>query len=150
MPIEFQILRDPRESVKKCSLTPLRDHPRVSFARYHPDRRLAAPDHLYLTPEGEELTPDDAGRRVLLIDCSWRRVPSLLATVEGPLVARRLPVFRTAYPRKSSTFEDPETGLASVEALYAVSVLLGEPDPSLLESYRWRERFLELNPSLAL
>ena len=150
MPIEFQILRDPRESVKKCSLTPLRGHPAVDFRRYHKDHRLSAPDYLYLTPEGEELSPADAGRMVLLIDCSWRRVPSLLATVDGPLHARRLPVFRTAYPRKSTTFEDPETGLASVEALYAVSVLLGEPDLSLLEDYRWRERFLELNPSLAL
>ena len=150
MPLQFQILRDPRESTKKCSLTPLRGHPSVSFRKYAPDRRLSAPGYLYLTPDGEELSPDDAGHPVLLIDCSWRRVPSLLATVEGPLRPRRLPLFNTAYPRKSSTFNDPETGLASVEALYAVSVLLGEPEPSLLENYRWRDQFLELNPSLRL
>ncbi len=148
MSIEFQILRDPRESTKKCSLTPLRNHPQVNFTRYRPDLELSAPNHIFLTPEGEELSAADAGRKVLLIDCSWRRVPSLLSTVRGPLLPRRLPVFHTAYPRKSSTFEDPETGLASVEALYAVTVLLGEPDPTLLEGYRWRERFLELNPSL--
>ncbi|MFT5284055.1 MAG: pre-rRNA-processing protein TSR3 [Planctomycetota bacterium] len=150
MALQFQILRDPRESTKKCSLTPLRGHPQVSFRKYDPDRQLSVPGYLYLTPEGEELSPEDAGHPVLLIDCSWRRVPALLATVEGPLIPRRLPVFQTAYPRKSSVFNDPDTGLASVEALYATSVLLGQPEPSLLADYRWREQFLELNPSLRI
>ncbi len=56
---------------------------------------------------------------------------------------------RTAYPRRSKTFEDPGAGLASVEALFAAMALLGQPRPDLLDEYHWRERFLELNPGLS-
>lgn len=149
MPLEIVVLRDPRESVKKCSLTPLRGHERVRFVRYDPERRLDAEGHVLLSPDGEELSAADAGRPLLLVDCSWRRVPSLLATVDGSLLPRRLPQLATAYPRRSTTFEDPRTGLASVEALYAASVILGEPEPSLLDGYRWRDEFLARNPELA-
>ena len=145
---EILILRDPRESMKKCSLTPLRGHERVRFVNYHPERRLAADGFLLLHAEGEELTERDAGRPLLLLDCAWRRVPQLLGTVDGELVRRRLPRLVTAYPRKSTVFEDPDQGLASVEALFAATAVLGEPDRTLLVGYRWASAFLEANPSL--
>jgi pre-rRNA-processing protein TSR3 len=149
MDLDVLILRDPRESVKKCSLTPLRGKPGVSFVGYQPDRRIDAGGRVLLHPDGEELTPADAGAGLFLIDCAWRRLPSLLATVDGEPVRRRLPRLTTAYPRKSQLFEDPAAGLASIEALYAaVSILFG-PHPELLESYRWADEFFELNPSLA-
>ena len=50
-----------------------------------------------------------------------------------------------AYPRKSSLFEDPRNGLASVEALHAAICLLGDRDDSLLVGYRWAELWLESN-----
>ena len=149
MTLEILILRDPRESTKKCSLTSLREHERVRFVNYHPDRRLAADGYLLLHAEGEELTSADAGRPLLLLDCAWRRVAQLLGTVDGELVHRRLPRLTTAYPRRSTVFEDPEQGLASVEALFAASSILGEPSPSLLEGYRWAKEFVDANPSLA-
>lgn len=145
---QILVLRDPRESVKKCSLTPLRAHPSVAFRTYHPERRLDAAGHVLLHVDGEPLSEADAGRPLLLVDCSWRRVAQLLATVDGEPVRRALPPLRTAYPRKSTTFEDPGSGLASVEALFAATALLGEPDPTLLEAYRWREEFLAANPEL--
>ena len=43
---DILILRDPRESVKKCSLTPLRAHPSVASRTYHPERRLDADPRL--------------------------------------------------------------------------------------------------------
>jgi ribosome biogenesis protein Tsr3 len=150
VPLEILILRDPRESAKKCSLTPLRGHARVRFATYRPDRTLDADGHVLLHPQGGELTSADAGRPLLLIDCAWRRVPKLLATVDGNLERRRLPTLTTAYPRRSASFEDPPTGLASVEALYAASVILREADPTLLDGYRWAEEFLAANPHLAV
>jgi pre-rRNA-processing protein TSR3 len=149
VPLDILILRDPRESSRKCSLTPLRGTPGVRFVSYHPDRRVEASGRILLDPEGAELTTADAGRGLFLIDCAWRRVPQLSRTVDGEPLRRRLPELLTAYPRKSSTFEDPDTGVASIEALYAAICLLDGPCPQLLEQYHWRAEFLALNPSLA-
>ena len=142
------ILRDPRESVKKCSLTPLRGMEGVHFSTYHRDRTIDVGERALLDPNGTELSERDRGLGLLVIDCAWRRVDALQRTVKGTLHRRRLPHLVTAYPRKSRIFEDPPTGLASVEALYAAVFLLFGPRPEFLEGYRWREEFLELNPWL--
>jgi ribosome biogenesis protein Tsr3 len=71
-----------------------------------------------------------------------------LSTIDGDLLPRRLPPLVTAYPRKSKLFEDPERGLASIEALYAALVLLGNLRPDLLADYRWAKEFVERNPLL--
>jgi pre-rRNA-processing protein TSR3 len=149
MPIDVLIVRDPRESTKKCSLTPLRGMSGIRFVSYDSDKRVDVGSRILLHKDGDELTARDAGRGLLLIDCAWRRVESVLATVDGDLVRRRLPALVTAYPRASKLFEDPSSGLASVEALYAALLLLGERRPELLARYHWRDRFLELNPQLA-
>lgn len=146
--MEILILRDPRESVAKCSLTPLRGLPGVRFVEYGPTRRVDAGERVLLHPEGGELSPADRGRGLFLIDCAWRRVPSLLRSVDGVLHPRRLPVFTSAYPRKSKLFADPAAGLASVEALYVATLLLGAPRPVLLQHYRWRDEFLAANRAL--
>jgi pre-rRNA-processing protein TSR3 len=142
------VLRDPRESLRKCSLTPLRGARGVRFVDYQPALHLIAGPRVLLHPDGEELGPADRGRALLLIDCSWRRVPTLLRCVHGELDARRLPELASAYPRRSKTFADPARGLASIEALYAAAFLLGLQRPEWLACYRWRERVLELNPAL--
>ena len=149
MELDVLILRDPRESTKKCSLTPLRGTEGVRFVNYHPERRLDATGRVLLDPEGEELSSADAGRGLFLIDCAWRRLPALRKTVDGEPVRRSLPRLHTAYPRKSNFFEDPEAGLASIEALYAAVTILFGPHAELLEEYRWAEEFLTLNPGLA-
>ena len=148
VPAHVLILRDPRESTRKCSLTPLRGKPGIDFVAYDRERRVAVGERVLLHPDGEPLSDADRGRDLLLVDCAWRRVDALLATLDGTLVRRRLPPLATAYPRTSKVFRDPERGLASVEALHAALCLLGEPRADLLEEYRWRERFLELNPGL--
>jgi pre-rRNA-processing protein TSR3 len=148
MTLDVLILRDPRESTKKCSLTPLRGTEGVRFVGYEPDRRVDAGKRILLHPDGDEITRADRGKPLLLIDCAWRRLPQLLATVDGELEHRSLPKLITAYPRKSKQFEDPEQGLASIEALYAALALLGDPRPDLLESYRWKEDFFVRNPTL--
>ncbi len=147
-PEDIVILRDPRESTKKCSLTPLRGLAGIEFHEYRHDRRIDAGGRIFLTPEGEDFTDADAGHGLFLIDCSWRRVSSLIRTVDGDLIPRRLPPLVTAYPRKSRVFDDPDQGLASIEALYAALALLGRPRPELLDGYRWGEDFLRLNPGL--
>ncbi len=148
--MDVLILRDPRESKKKCSLTPLREHPSIRIVDFDPDRILVAGERILLHPEGDELSADDRelGLGLFMVDCSWRRVPSLLRTVEGRLHPRRLPPLVTAYPRKSKSFADPTEGLASVEALVAAVDCLFEPRPELLDGYRWAREFLAANPSL--
>jgi ribosome biogenesis protein Tsr3 len=146
--MDVLILRDPKESAKKCSLTSLRGAPGVRFLEYHPERRFAVGRRVLLTPGGEPLGEADRGQDLLLVDCAWRRVPRVLGRVDGELLPRRLPSLATAYPRRSRTFADPEQGLASIEALYATSVLLGDPHPEWLAGYRWAEEFLALNPAL--
>jgi pre-rRNA-processing protein TSR3 len=141
------ILRDPHESVRKCSLTPLRGVEGIRFVDYRHDRRVWAGERTLLHPLGEELTPKDCAR-LLVIDCAWRRVDKLLATVDGELSARALPPLQTAYPRRSKSFADPSQGLASVEALYAALLLLGRDSPELLADYPFAEQFLRANPRL--
>jgi len=148
-PMHVLVLRDPRESLARCSLTPLRGRSDVRFVDYHPERTLDAHGRILLHTEGEPLSEADRGRDLLLVDCSWRRVESLLATVGGEVHRRRLPPLVTAYPRRSRTFPDPPRGLASVEAVYAATAILGEPLPGLFDGYRWGEEFLRLNPGLA-
>jgi pre-rRNA-processing protein TSR3 len=143
--MDILILRDPHEALAKCSLTPLRGLPGVRFVDYHGRRRLAAGERVLLHADGEELGPADRGQDLLLLDCAWRRVPKLLRTVDGVLHARRLPSFVSAYPRRSKTYPDPAQGLASVEALYLATRLLGEPREDFLAGYHWREDFLAAN-----
>lgn len=148
-PLDVLILRDPRESVKKCSLTPLHGMAGVQFVTYRGDRRIDATGRVLLHVDGPELTRADRGRGLLLIDCAWRKVDALRATIDGEPVLRRLPPLVTAYPRKSRTFADPDAGLASIEALYAAVALLDAPHDELLAHYRWKDEFLRLNPALA-
>jgi pre-rRNA-processing protein TSR3 len=143
--VDILILRDPRESAAKCSLTPLRGMRGIAFVEHRSARRLAAGERILLHPEGVELDPADRGKDLLLIDCSWRRVPRLLRAVDGVLHPRRLPAFASAYPRRSKTHPDPVQGLASVEALYLATLILGAPRPELLSHYRWRAEFLAAN-----
>jgi len=58
---------------------------------------------------------------------------------------RSLPPLVTAYPRSSKVSEDPEGGLATIEALYAAYRILGRDTSALLDHYRWGQEFIELN-----
>lgn len=146
--MDILIVHDPREPAKKCSLTPLRGMAGLRFVSLQRDARVDVGRRIWLDPDGEELGPADRGIGLLLIDCTWRRVPKLSKCIDGELRRRRLPKLVTAYPRRSKLAPDPENGLASVEALFAATALLGVPRPELLAQYRWAAAFLEANPSL--
>ena len=146
--MDVLIVHDPREPKGKCSVTPLRGMEGVRFVPLRGDKRVDAGRRIWLHPDGDELGPADRGLGLLLIDCTWRRLSSLSNRVDGELLRRRLPRLVTAYPRRSKLTPDPEHGLASVEALYAATALLGMPRPELLAHYRWAEEFLAANPGL--
>ena len=72
-----------------------------------------------------------------------------MACISGQPIRRSIPGrVVTAYPRASKVFDDPEQGLASIEALYLARRILGDDDPTLLLGYHWKDQFLASLPPL--
>ena len=145
---EIILLRLDKESVKKCSLTPLRDRedPDIRWIRCSLGQAVEVGEATLLHPGGEPLGAADGARPLLLVDSSWRDLPRVLAGVRGKLHRRSLPAtLRTAYPRRSNWYPDPAGGLASIEALHAALAILGRRDDSLLDGYRWAADWLRMN-----
>jgi pre-rRNA-processing protein TSR3 len=137
------IIRHPKERRSKCSLTPLEGRADISFCRARPGWTFDATGFTLLALGAPVLSMEDAGRPLLLLDSTWRLLPQLEACILGEGVRRTLPKVSSAYPRVSKIAEDPQGGLASVEALFLAKVMLGERDDTLLENYHWRSEFLE-------
>jgi pre-rRNA-processing protein TSR3 len=136
------------ENRAKCTIQPLRGTRGLEFLPYPLDRKPDLSRHLLLAPGALPLTPADAGRPLLLLDANWRHVEKMRKAI-GAVEARSIPAgWRTAYPRRSKIHADPDTGLATVEALFAASCVLGFRDDSLLRHYPWRDIFLDLNRDL--
>lgn len=137
------VIRHPKERRSKCSLTPLEGREDIEFFRARPGWSLDASEQTVLGLDAPVLSEADAERPLILLDSTWRLLPQLEACLSGAGVRRSLPWVPTAYPRISKVMADPLGGLASVEALFFARLLLGQRDDSLLESYYWREAFLE-------
>lgn len=160
------IVRHRRENKKKCTLTPLEKRADCLFIPYPnksqpPEEKLElfskepvslSPDYLkergyaLLSPDAPPLTPEHRStvKGLILIDCIWRYADKMRTFIdpEGKLPTYSLPQeIVTAYPRK----QDEEAGLASIEALYSASALLGWNSSSDLDDYYWRKAFLEKN-----
>ena len=139
----ISIIRHPKERRSKCSLTPLEGRKGLSFYKARDGWSFDVTGFTVLALGALELSADDSGRPLLLLDSTWRLLPQLEACLRGEGVRRTLPAVATAYPRVSKIAEDPYGGLASVEALYFAKLLLGERDDSLLNDYHWRETFIK-------
>lgn len=160
-PVRVLVIQHHRENRKKCSLTPALGRsdmevivPQAGPAGYPP---LPLPRGILLQVGAPPLTDADRAllvgepeRRLVLLDGNWSKIPSMLAHVRGAvgLEPRSLPSgIQTAYPRRSKVFEDPEGGLASIEALHAALAILGQRDDSWLDGYHWKREFLDRNAS---
>lgn len=142
-PIPTTVIRHPKERISKCSLRHLHHRPEMTFLRARPGFTFDAGGFTLLAVAAPELTLADAGRPLLLLDSTWRWLAQLEACLRGEPVRRSIPRgVRTAYPRVSRLFEDPDGGLASVEALFVARAILGDRDPTLLDGYHWRTQFL--------
>ena len=152
--IHFVVIRHRKENLKKCSLRGLEKRPDFLFFTYPecltkgmmPDLR----DCFLLDIDGEELSSADQGPCVIL-DGTWRYALVMRRQIQ-PLQEckrRRLPnAWKTAYPRCQTECSDQERGLASIEAIYAASVLTGRSTEGLLDLYYWKDAFLEKNRDL--
>ena len=133
------------EDRAKCTIQPLRGTPGLDFLPYPLRQKPDLSNHLLLSPDAPPLTPADSGRPLLLLDANWRHAEKMRHAVE-PVKARAIPPgWQTAYPRRSKIHADPDTGLATVEALFAAFCILGCRDDTLLRFYPWRNAFLKLN-----
>lgn len=139
------ILRHRRENLKKCSLSGLESRSDCRFFTYPKDSLPCVSSYLVLKVGAPPLTAADQDRGILLIDGTWK-LAEIMGKQVANLEARSLPAeFRTAYPRRQTDCPDPETGLASIEALYITYLLLGRSPEGLLDRYYWKEAFLERN-----
>lgn len=149
MPPPVLILLRRGEDRAQCSIQPLRGTPGLDFLRYPLREKPDLSRHLLLAPDAPPLTSADAGRPLLLLDANWRQAVKMRKAVE-PVEARSIPPgWQTAYPRRSKIHIDPETGLATVEALFAAFCILGCRDDALLRFYPWRDAFLAKNSDVA-
>jgi len=140
------ILRHRKENLKKCSLRGLEKREDCLFFKYPLETLPNLENYLVLSMDAPVLNLEDQNRGLVLIDGTWNYATKMLRSVSH-LERRSLPShFRTAYPRKQTGCPDPETGLASIEALY-ISYLILQRDPAgLLDDYFWKNDFLEKNP----
>jgi pre-rRNA-processing protein TSR3 len=136
------VIRHPRERISKCSLRHLHDRPEFTFHKATKGFSIDATGYLLLALDAPTLMPADVGHPLLVLDSTWRWLPELEGCLQGEPIRRSLPKVSTAYPRVSQVYEDPEGGLASVEAVYLAKRILGENDPSLLDGYHWKDEFL--------
>lgn len=137
------IIRHAEENLVKCTLEPLRHRAELDFIEAIGEVTLDGTGMLVLEVGAPPLTSADAGRRLILLDGSWKQVVELRARVTGHPFGRSLPPIISSYPRRNREGLDPVEGLASVEALYFALRLQGHDDPTLLAHYYWREEFLE-------
>ncbi len=103
-------------------------------------------NYVLLDLNGPPLTNKDKHFGLFLIDGTWNYAKTMTASIKEPLVTRSLPSkYRTAYPRRQPSCDDPERGLASIEALYIAYKILERETTGLLDHYYWKEPFLQLN-----
>lgn len=140
------IVVHPRENRKKCSVEPLRGRTGFEFATFRTSApvELSAAQYVRLGIGGKVLGPDDAQQGLLVLDGTWRWAEAMEAPYRH-LPIRSLPPWRTAYPRVSKIFDDPDTGLATIEAIWLAYWCLGRDTAGLLDHYRWGEQFLQIN-----
>ncbi len=138
------IVVHPKERRKKCTVEPLRGRPEFCFVRYTPGVAAVPEGYVRLGLGGPELSAADRDSGLLLLDGTWRYAAQMERDYAAVPV-RTLPPLQTALPRRSKLFEDPEAGLATIEALFAAHVILGRPLQGLLDAYRWAKPFLERN-----
>ncbi len=140
------ILRHRRENLKKCSLRGLETRPDLEFYTYPVDTLPDYSNFLLLKVGAPPLTIEDRDRGLFLIDGTWRLAQIMEKQLPWKMEARSLPSgYRTAYPRRQTDCPDPESGLSSIEALYIAHLLLQRSTEHLLDTYHWKNEFLQTN-----
>lgn len=142
------VLRHRKENLKKCSLRGLETRDDFLFYTYPTQELPEMSGYIMLSLDGPPLSLEDKNRGLFVLDGTWRYATKMYENTRGleKLETRSLPaVYKTAYPRKQEDCEDPERGLASVEAIFIAYTILGRDTTGLLDNYYWKEDFFEKN-----
>jgi len=139
------IVVHPRERRKKCTVRVLRQRDGFAFCNY-PRQPYDLTGYVRLGLGGPLLSDADAASGLLVLDGTWRHVQPM-ERQHADIPIRSLPPIVTAYPRTSKVSEDPDGGLATIEAIYAAYRFLGRDTAGLLDHYHWAAEFVELNHS---
>ncbi len=134
----------PKERRSKCTVEPLRPRTDFLFWRFPQFDRKRLDGYVRLGFDGPLLSRDDPECGLLVLDATWRFAETMEVQF-ADIPVRSLPAWKTAYPRVSKIFENPEQGLATVEAVYAAYQILGRDTAGLLDEYHWADEFLRLN-----
>ena len=145
------ILRHRKENLKKCSLRGLETSQDILFYTY-PQHIPANLTHYVMLHLGDDstqaLSKEDLHSGLFFLDSTWNYEKKMHDRIqkEHKLIYRSIPShFVTAYPRQQTGCEDPERGLATVEALYIAYTILGLSTDGLLDHYYFGKSFLEKN-----
>ena len=138
------IVVHPREKRSKCSVEALRVRDGFSFFTFANKVTVPLDGVVRLGMGGEELSEADAAAGLLVLDGTWKLARKMEPFYQGVPV-RTLPNIKTAYPRTSKISQDPDGGLATVEAVYAALRIMKRPLNGLLDHYHWKDSFLKLN-----
>lgn len=143
------IIRHRRENLKKCSLRGLETREDLLFYRYPVKAPLNLEGYIYIQMGAPPLTKQDGNHSLLFLDATWKLAKKMEKTLQPNLskcVRRSIPPgYVTAYPRRQDDCEDPQTGLATLEALYLAYHILGRSKEGLLEGYHFGSEFLKKN-----
>lgn len=136
-----------RENRKKCSVEPLRERTGFIFWTYPDNGPESLAGYVRLGIGGPLLSVADSTSGLLVIDATWR-LAERMEKKYADIPVRSLPNWQTAYPRVSKVFDDPSSGLATIEAIYAAYHAMGRSTDGLLDQYHWSEEFLAINGEL--
>ena len=153
--LHIEVILDERENPRKCTVSPVANRPDFHIVPYRHEQRLPRlTSELLLHVDGEPLDQRSnvPVKCVAVLDCIWRRCPTLLRQLPEPWPSLvRIPDgFKTAYPRKSKHNCDPMGGLATIEAIFIAAAFLGQWDESLLKEYHFADEFLDKNREVFL
>ncbi|MFK7778595.1 MAG: hypothetical protein QM501_10875 [Gimesia sp.] len=138
------IVVHPKERKSKCTVQSLRARDDFLFWKYprkEPDKLTG---YIRLGMSGPQISEADAASGLLVLDGTWRLAEKMEPDYEE-LPVRSLPVWKTAYPRVSKQFDDPNVGLATIEAIFIAYHLMGYETEGLLDEYYWVQEFLNQN-----
>ncbi|MFY9252373.1 MAG: DUF367 domain-containing protein [Fuerstiella sp.] len=138
------IVVHPRERRSKCSVEPLRGRDDFAFFTFPEEVTMPTDNYVRLGMGGPVLSADDADKGLFVLDGTWRLAEKMERRY-SEMPVRTLPPIVTAYPRVSKLNYDPTGGLATIEAVYGALKIMNRPVGDLLDSYHWKQQFLELN-----
>ena len=142
------IVVHPKERRSKCTVEPLRTQEHYAdefhFWTWPHQGTESLDNYIRLGIGGELLSENDREKGLLVLDGTWKLTEPMERDYQD-IPLRSLPCWQTAYPRTSKIYLDPQSGLATIEAIYVAYTLLHRPTDHLLDDYYWKEEFLDRN-----